>query len=316
MNGSMNETGAKKPMQMWMLIAGGVVLVALLMVWKLSAQGKAKAEAQTARYQALMQQKSYTATAFRCTVQFPAGFAHRVTSYDPFEFRGRRAELATCNDATDGEVWAEFYALPGNDDTAPLLREAFADETHRLFRQRLAFLFDYALPSDVDQLRGKLQVLGQTEQDGWQVRLSYLPTPHGAAQVSPLPVPRTELRQEDVVAQLPLFGIPSGNVSPLVWVGIDDFRNQSERDAFRRAERKALESLKEQQAQYQKARERFLRMHRHVYLMEAAKAVSPGQVVILRRFGSIMDQKTTQYAAQIIQQMMASVRCDDSSAPR
>lgn len=305
---------AKKPMQIWTLIAVAVVLSSLLLVWRSSSQRKA--EAQTARYLALQQQKSYSATAFRCTVQFPSGYAHRVTSYDPFEFRGQRAELATCNDSVDGEVWAEFYALPGNDDTAPLLKAAFADETHKLLRQRLAFLFDYALPSDVDQLHGKIQVLSHGEKDGWQVRLSYLPTPHGAAQVSPLSVPRHDLRQEDVVAQLPMFGIPSGNVSPLVWVGIDDFRNQAERDAFRRAERHALEKLKDQQREYQKARDRFLRMHRHVYLVEAAKAVSPGQVVILRRFGSIVDQKTPQNAAEIIQQMMASLRCDDASGAR
>ncbi len=305
---------SEKSMQLWSMIAFALVISSLLIVWRSSSQRKAAA--QTERYLALQRQKAYTATAFRCTVQFPNGYAHRVTSYDPFEFRGQRAELATCDDSVDGEVWAEFYALPGNDDTAPLLKDAFADETHRLVRQRLAFLFDYALPSDVEQLHGKIQVLGQAEKDGWQVRLSYLPTPHGAAQVSPLSVPRQELRQEDVVAQLPMFGIPSGNVSPLVWVGIDDFRNQAERDAFRRAERHALEKLKDQQREYQKAKERFLRMHRHFYLVEAAKAVSPGQVVILRRFGSIMDQKTPQSAAEIIQQMMASLRCDGVGSGR
>ena len=92
-------------------------------------------------------------------------------------------------------------------------------------------------------------------------------------------------------------------------------RNQAERDSFRRAERHALEKLKDQQREYQKARDRFQRMHRHFYVVEAAKQLAPQQVVVLRRFGSIIDQKTPHSASEIIAQMMSSLRCE-SATPR
>ena len=302
-----------KPMLMWIAIAAAVFLVLLGLLHR--KKSDKEAAAQSAHYASLQNQKQYTATVFPCTVQFPSGFAHKVTAYDPFLFRGRRAELATCNDATDGEVWAEFYARPSSDDAKAFLQEAFADETHRLVRQRLAFLFDFPLPTEADKLHGKFQVLTEGTRDGWQVRLTYLPTPHGAGLVSPYRVPRAELRPDDIIAELPMFGIPSNNLSPWIWVGVDDFRNQAERDSYRRAERHALEKLKDQQREYQKARDRFQRMHRHFYVVEAAKQLAPQQVVVLRRFGSIIEQKTPHSAAEIIAQMMSSLRCE-SAAPR
>lgn len=297
-----------KSMMLWIAIAVAVIIV---MFGIMQRSGKQKEEAaQRERYEALQKQQAYTASTFRCTVQFPSGFAHRVTSYDPFTYRGKTAELATCNDASDGEVWAEFYQLPPGEKSEGFLTECFADETHPLVRQRLAYLFDYAIPSEVDNLKGKQQVLSEGSSDGWQVRLSYIPSPHGVGDVNPRQVPRSELRPGDIIAEMPTFGIPSNTLSPWIWVGIDDFRSQSERDSFRRAERHALEKLKDQQLQYRKAKERFERMHRHFYLVEAAKAVSSFQVVVLRRFGSVLNPKTPQSAAEIMKTMIGSVRCE------
>lgn len=302
-----------KRLQLWIVVAAAALLVLLAVL--LRARSQRQAEALSAQYAALQRQTAYTADAFPCTVQFPKGFSHRVTSYDPFVFHGRRAELATCNDDVEGEVWAEFYALPAGEAAAAAVGESFADESHRLVRQRLAFLFDYRLPTEVDALHGKLQLLSQGEKDGWQVRLSYIPTPHGVGQVSPRQVPPAELRPDDIIAELPTVGIPANTLRPWVWAGIDDFRDQSERDAFRRAERQALERLKDQTREYQEARDRFLRMHRHFYLVEAAKALTPKQVVVLRRFGSIIDQQTPQSATKIIIQMMSALRCAADTPP-
>lgn len=297
-----------KQMMLWIGIAIAVAVVMFALVQR--SKTRAEAEAQRARYEKLRNQKDYTAETFRCTVQFPTGSAHRVKSYDPFSYRGRTAEIATSDDATDGEAWAEFYSLPPGDPVEAFLKECFADVDHPLVRRRLAFLFDYAIPSEVDVLKDKQQILSAGNKDGWQVRLSYIPSPHGVGQVNARQVPRSELRPGDIIAELPTFGIPSNTLSPWIWVGIDDFRSQSERDAFRRAERHALEKLKDQQLEFRKAKERFERMHRHFYLMEAAKAVQPHQIVVLRRFGSVLSEKTPQSAAEIIQNMMGSVRCE------
>ena len=297
-----------KSMTLWIGIAVAVAVVMFVLVQR--SKTRAEADAQRARYEKLRNQKDYTASTFRCTVQFPSGSAGRIKSYDPFTFRGRQAELATCNDATDGEVWAEFYDLPPGDTAEAFIKECFADVTHRLVHGRLAFLFDYAIPSDIDALKDKQQTLSEGSKDGWQVRLSYIPSPHGVGQVNARQVPRSELRPGDIIAELPTFGIPSTTLSPWIWVGIDAFRSQSERDAFRRAERQATEKLKDQQLEFRKAKERFERMHRHFYLMEAAKEVRPHQVVVLRRFGSILNEKTPQSAAEIIHKMMESVRCE------
>lgn len=257
-------------------------------------------------------QRVYQGSVVHCTVEFPSGFAHRVTAYDPFTFSGRRAEIATSHSAVDGEAWAEFYALEAGDSAEKFLPESFANVTHALVRARLWHLFDYALPNQVDELRDKLRVIAEVSADEWHLRLSYLPSPHGASEVSAIQVPRSELRAEDVVAQLPSFGIPSNTnqvLSPWIWVGIDDFRRQADRTAFRRAEREALDRLKEQQLEFRKAKDRFERMHRDFYLVEAARQVSAGQALVLRRFGSVVSPATPAEATRVIEGMMRSVRC-------
>ena len=70
--------------------------------------------AQQLRTEQLQNQVEYPASAFACTVRMPSGAAHRANAYEPFTYRGHQAELATCNDAVDGESWAEFYAFRAN----------------------------------------------------------------------------------------------------------------------------------------------------------------------------------------------------------
>jgi hypothetical protein len=88
-------------------------------------------------------------------------------------------------------------------------------------------LFQLGLPTETAQFKGRWQTLAQGEKNGWQVRVSFLPTPYGIAEFSARQVPRTELTPADVVAEMPLFGIPSDRTSPWVWLGVDDFRNQA-----------------------------------------------------------------------------------------
>lgn len=299
-------------MHKWWGLGLAALSVAASAAWWLHHQRQVEEAAHRAHYQALQAQKDYRSEALGCTLTFPTGYAHRVTAYDPFEFRQQRAaELATSNDTSDGETWAEFYTLPSADVVQTWLQgAAWADESHRLVRQRLVALFQLGLPSETDAFKGRWQTLAQGEKNGWQVRGAYLPTPYGAAEFSAQQVPRTELKPADVVAEMPLFGMPSDRTSPWVWLGVDDFRHQAERDAFRRAERQALAHLKQQADEYQRERERFLNRHRHFYLVEAVKALGPTQVVVVRRFGSVVHATTPRYGAEVIEKMMASVQCD------
>lgn len=294
----------------WVVLLAIAILLAGY-AWLQRSQKRKQEDEQRARYQALQKQTRYTAQSFACSVEFPSGYAHRVTAYDPFTFRGKQAELATCNTSTEGEAWAEFYALGPGEDAEAFVKTCFADETHRPVQTRLSYLFDFPTP-EAGQLAGKFQVLDEQTRAGWQVRLSYVPTPHGVGQFKPLQVPQSELRQSDIVAQLPTYGIPSNTnqtLSPWIWIGVDDFRSQADRDAFRRAERAALEQLKNRQAEFQKQKERFARTHRHFYLVEAAKAVSSSHVVVLRQFGSIASESTPGSGMKNILGMIESTRC-------
>ncbi|MFO1264613.1 MAG: hypothetical protein U1E84_14950 [Rhodoferax sp.] len=299
-----------KPVALWIAIVVTVAGIAFAIMQH--SKARAQADAQRARYERLQSQRDYTASTFPCSVRFPSGFARRVTSYDPFSYRGHSAEIATSNDDTEGEAWAEFYALPSSTPEQAFTNASFADVTHPLVRTRLAYLFDYAFASQVDVLKDHQQVLSEASLDGWKMRLSYLASPHGVAQVNPRQVPRSKLEPTDIIAELPTYGLASNTnktLSPWIWIGVDDFRSQSDRDAYRRAERAATEKLRNQQLDFQAAQARFERMHRHFYLVEAAKEVKPHQVVVLRRFGSILSEKTPQNGVEIIQKMVNSVRC-------
>lgn len=319
MNRSMNRdmNSKKQGKNMWLLIVLSVILVVVGFAILGRSKRQKEAAAQQARSEALQKQTRYTAASFPCSVEFPSGYAHRMTAYEPFVFHGRNAEIASCNDSTDGETWAEFYVLSGQDSGDAFLKDWFADTTHKRIRERLRYLFDYAFLEEVDALKDKIQVLSEGEKEGWKVRLAYIPTPHGVGEVRPLQVPRNTVRPEDIIAELPKYGIPSNSNETLslwIWVGIDDFRNQADRDAFRRAERAALERLKDQQSEYRKQKERFARMHRHFYIAEAAKVLSPTQAIVVRRFGSILSSSTPSYAVDVLSKMMGEVRCEPAAS--
>lgn len=285
---------------------GLIVVLLVTVMWRLGSERRKNDSAQSAHYAALQRQVRYDAVSFGSRVEFPFGYAHRVSAYDPFSFHGRVAELATCNDTIDGETWAEFYTLASDDTVQAALPLLLADETHRVIRSRLAHQFDYGYVDRVSELKGKIQVLQQGEYEQWHVRVSYIETPHGVGQVMARQIPRSEILKSDIVAELPIFGVYPSDLSAWVWIGLDDFRSQSERNAFRLAERAALEKLRNRQDEYERARERFERTHRHFYIVEAVKSFSPTHIVALRRFGPLVSQSTAGQALAIILQMIAS----------
>ncbi|MFO0655902.1 MAG: hypothetical protein U0787_12600 [Polyangia bacterium] len=118
------------------------------------------------------------------------------------------------------------------------------------------------------------------------------------------------LRPGDIIAELPTFGIPSNTLSPWIWVGIDDFRSQSERDAFRRAERQATEKLKDQRLEFRKRKSASSACTVTLSNGSGQGSQAAPSSSYFRRFGSILNEKNPAERRQIIHKMMESVRCE------
>lgn len=252
--------------------------------------------------------KDYSAQTMPCTLRFARGGVMRVEAYDEsFRWAGHLPELAHGSDDSEGETWAEFYALDGATAAADLLANVHADSTHLLLRQRL--VFHYFLGRSDASAALLWRPLLQTNDAGWSLRVSWIETPHGiaraAAPESAYAPPRT---------QLPLSEwrrVEAGGGFQSDWHTLDS-GTHPQRDAWYEAQRTLQRDWGRDARQLAEWRERYAREHVHFHVVEAARAVGDGQVLVLRRFGPIQGATTLARSMQEIADMAASLRC----APR
>lgn len=294
-----------------LFIAMLVLIVASALGWwvrTLRLQVAAEEAAQRARYEAINNKKDYQAATMACSLKFANGGVSRATPYEAdFRWRGFPAELANSRDDVEGQDWAEFYAFADPASAQALFEQGFADTTHPLIRRRLQYLYFPSHGTEVERLDGTLQVYSEGEQYGWKVRVAWIPAPFGNASTAPAQPPDQVFRA-DIVDRLNAQGRSEG-VSPWVWHGVDDFPDQGQRDAFRRAERQATEALRDRQREYESAKRHFENTHRNFFIVDAVNRVAPGQVLILRRFGQIYGPRTLDYASERIYAMIQSTQC-------
>lgn len=287
------------------LFIAWIVLVALAalgyVVWQLQmqveredAQARAWSEAQSRRVE-------YRSAAIGCGLTFPSGSADRAPWYeDDFRWRGLPAELATSSDDSEGEQWAEFYATPGPDALSHLLAAPLADARHPLIRRRLESQFYPSHNYEVETFDDRLQVYATGQQDGWQVRAAWFDAPFGNPSTYPPSGPRDAIDRRDIVDHLALE-------SAWVWRALQDMPDPQLLAEYRRVERSYQSSSD--------ARERegmlrhFRNSHNNFYVIDAAKEVLPGKVLILRRFGQMQGAHSLAGAARRLHGMIRSVRC-------
>lgn len=261
--------------------------------------------ADAARYEAIRAQRDYSAESAPCTLRFPSGSAGRVRAYDDsLRLHGYPAELASSSDDSEGEHWAEFYATESEAAAARLLSAYAADLDHVLLRQRLWQLyFDGELPSAVDALAPARRVLARGDQDGWQLQILWIPSPYPPADLLP-PSAETLSLPGQMLDQMRAAERP-----PWQWHALDESGLDAPRRAYAEAEQHALGWLAVDSPAYREARERFQRRHHAFYLVEAARTLGAGQVLVLRRFGQIVGPGSVTRAAQRIAEMADSLRC-------
>lgn len=266
-----------------------------------------------AHFEAMRNRRDYSAESVACRIRFPSGSVSRVTAYDvSFRWRGHKAELADSSDDYEGEQWAEFYALDDAASAQALMDGFAADLTHVLIRQRLwQHYFQGGFLNDVDQLAGKQRVLAEGEEGGWRVKLSVIENATAPPQVVAPP-------------SMAILGLPhlpdilermrEAHWSDWRALDLDDPSRQAERDAYQAAERSALHHWREKKSELQRQKERFARAHRQFYLVEAARDLGAGHVLIIRRFGSLVGASTLEDAAQKIAGMADSLECLSAEA--
>ena len=296
------------------------ILIALATILALSAAGigvylhqEQEAARMYAHYEELRNRRDYRAETVACSIRFPSGNVSRVTAYDEsFRWRGHPAELADSSDDSEGEQWAEFYAL---DDTAAaqaLIDGFAADLTHLLLRQRLwQHYFQGGFLNDVDQLAGKHRVLASGEESGWRVKMSVIENAALPAQVVAPPSMATLH-----LPHLPdiLERMRDAHWSDWRALDLDDPNRQADRDAYRDAERSALQAWRDNETELQRQKARFASAHRQFYLVEAARDLGAGHVLIIRRFGSLLGAGTLEGAARKIAGMADSLECLNAEA--
>lgn len=295
------------------LIAVGTILAltaAGVGIFLQQAQEAARAQAH---YEELRNRREYRAETVACGIRFPSGNVSRVTAYDEsFRWRGYRVELAGSSDDSEGEQWAEFYALDDAAAAQALIDGFAADLTHLLIRQRLwQHYFQGGFLDDVDQLADKHRVLAAGDESGWRIRMSVIENAALPAQVVAPPS----------MATLHLPHLPDilERMREARWsdwraLDLDDPERQADRDAYRAAERSALQPWRDNKAELQRQKERFARAHRQFYLVEAARDLGAGHVLIIRRFGSLIGSATLEGAAQKIAGMADSLTCLSAEA--
>ena len=285
------------------------LVLAVLAGLYLRQQQEAQWAADAARYEAIRAQREYRAESAPCTLRFPSGSAGRVRAYDDsLRLNGYPAELASSSDDSEGEHWAEFYATESTVAAARLVSAYTADLDHVLLRQRLWQLyFDGELPDAVDALAPTRRVLARGDQDGWQLQILWLPSPY-----PPVDLLAPNIEALSLPGQM-LDQMRAAERPPWQWQALDEPGPDAARRAYRDAEQHALGWLTPDSPAYREARERFLRRHHAFYLVEAARDLGAGRVLILRRFGQIVGPGSVTRAARLVAEMADSLRC--SPAP-
>lgn len=257
------------------------------------------------RYEAMRNQREYWSERTSCALSFPSGNAGRVDAYaDILRVLGHQPELADSSDDSEGEQWAEFYDTGSVAAAAELVAGFEADLNHVLIRQRLwQIYFDGQFLDAVNQLESARHVLARGQQDGWRFHIGWIATPYPPAGVLP-PVADALTLPDQMLDQMRAAERP-----PWEWRALTEPGTQAERTAFEDSERHALNWLKPDSDEYRDTRERHTRRHHHFYLVEAARDLGSGKVMILRRFGQVYGPGSVTRAAQLIALMVDSVHC-------
>lgn len=266
--------------------------------------------ADWARYQAIREQRDYTADSVACSLRFPSGGAGRVNAYDDsLRFHGYQAELAASSDDSEGEHWAEFYSAGSDAAAAALVADFRADLDHVLIRQRLWQLYlETRLPDAVDELLPGRHTLATGDQSGWVFHIGWISTPYLPAGVLPAEGPQQRL------PGTMLDAMRATKAPPWQWRALTEPGLQTQAREYADAERHALGWLKPESDDYRKTRDRFQRLHHHFYLVEGARDLGGGHVLILRRFGELYGPGSITRAALIIAQMADSLSCRSAEA--
>lgn len=254
------------------------------------------------------ERKQYDAQTVPCSLRFARGGVLRVTAYDEsFRWQGLLPELAHGSDDSEGETWAEFYALGDAAAAAGLMARVHADAGHLLLRQRL--VFHYFLGRNDESQALAMRELLRAEDSGWSLRVAWVETPHGLARVAP---PATAYAPAQSDSRLSEWRRLEASASPEVdWRSLDGGQHP-DRDAWYEAQRKLERDWSHDPRRLAEARERYAREHVHFHLVEAARRLGDTGVLVLRRFGPIQGGTTLARSMDEIAAMTASLRC----APR
>lgn len=287
-------------------IAGGVLAVLALLgwvVWQLQAEIE-REDAQARAWEEEQRRRvDYRADLFHCGLRFPSGGVDRATWYeDGFRWRGVSAELATSRDDSEGEQWAEFYAPASAELLEPLLQAPLADAAHPLIRRRLESLYYPDHPHLVAQFEDRLQVYASGAQEGWRVRAAWFAAPFGDPSTYPPAGPRDAIDRRDIVDHL-------AREAPWLWRRVEDMPERALWESYRRAEYNVHAQWSGDTRQRDRMVAHFRNTHRNFYILDAAKELAPGKVLILRRFGQLAGSQTLAGAARRLHDMIRSVRC-------
>jgi hypothetical protein len=237
----------------------------------------------------------YTARIFPAHVTFQRGPVRDHDLHGAKPWRDTPGEWATTPDDSEGYDFAEFYQ-PG--DAATFIARPFADETHPQVSRQAAYCFD----EEAKPLLAKAIVLSESDFGKWKLRTTLVPTPHGAS-IMP------ENLSAPVLAQL---GSSSAPDAPKQGEAYVDPRHAGTGGIRRGVTGKSPEQVRHEaearaEREYRETRDRFDRHHHHFYLVEAARDLGGGRVVILRRFGQVFGPTTVTRATEIVQRMADSV---------
>lgn len=295
-------------MTRWIIAA--LVLIGLAAGYAAWQAHERQAAADWARYEAIRQQRDYAAESVACSVRFPSGGAARVTAYDDIlRFHGYGAELADSSGDSEGEYWAEFYSTGSDAAAAALVADFRADLDHALIRQRLWQLYlETRLPDAVAELEPSRHTLATGDQSGWVFHIGWIATPYLPTGVLPGDGPARVLAG-NMLDEMRATEAPSWQ-----WRDLDEPGLQAQRREYEDAMRHALGWLKPESDDYRKAKDRFERLHHHFYLVEGARDLGGGHVLILRRFGLAYGPGSITRAAQKIAQMADSLVCRSAEA--
>lgn len=272
--------------------------------WQVYRARQDEAAAQAERYRAYIERREYRAQSVACRLEFPSGSATRVEAYGDFRWRSWPAELASSAVDSEGEQWAEFYATGSRAQAESLLQGFAADLAHPLLRQRLwSLYFNGHLLSAVDQLEGRVRVVREGSEDGWHARIAWIESPHAPIRVLP-----PAAAAGDPAASAILTLLRAGEASPH-WQGPDAPGAAERRHAFDTLAERTLATWRDDPAEQARQRRRWLGERHHVYLVEAARILDGGHVLILRRFGSVLGPGSIRHAGQLVAAMADSVRC-------